>query len=249
MDKTGLAVRSKAFQHAHDHRLPLKSYAILQLDGKAFHTYTKGMERPFDDRFIQAMNEVAVSVLSVISNAKFAYVQSDEINIFVTDLGDDKTQAYFGNRINKVVSTASGTASAVMSRLYPEKQIAVLDARFFAVPNKHAVHEFFLWRQVDAIKNSVRSVAHTRFSSKQLEGKTTEDAKAMLIEAGLDWYDFSQEKRQGRLITRKPQQKHIAYVHKRTGEHFEDDIISLEWTVEPAPSFKEDPDSIGQLIP
>lgn len=248
MDKSGLAARAKQYQKEYDYRLPKKSYTILQLDGRAFHTFTKGMEEPFDDRLIESMNAVAIAVLTEVSNAKFAYVQSDEINILVTDFDTETTQAYFSNRIQKVTSISSSVASATMSRLYPEKNLALFDARFFAVPDKHAAEEFFLWRQVDAIKNSIQSVGQSVFTEKELFQKKGTDIKEMLKEAGIPWEAFSLEKRQGRIVKKEEQEAVISYVHKRTLKTHTVNAITSSWVASEAPSFSET-NFLEELIP
>ena len=249
MDKTSLAKRAKEYQGTYDHRLPVKSYTILQLDGRAFHTYTKGLKRPFDEEFIDKMNQVAVAVLSEVTNAKFAYVQSDEINILLTDFEQEGTQPYFANRINKVVSVASGVASATMSRLYPDKNLAIFDARFFAVPDKNAAWEYFLWRQVDAIKNSVRSVANNTFSHKTLTGVNTTDAKLMLEEQGIVWDEFPADQKFGRLIQKETYAKPVEFYDPRIKEVVCKVVDGTRWATKPAVVFSEDKEFLNSIIP
>lgn len=234
-----LAQRIKSYQAAYDHRIPQKSHAILQLDGNAFHTYTKGMVKPFDDRLIANMNATAIAVLERVSNAKFAYVQSDEINIYVTDMEKEETQPFYSNRVQKVGSIAAGIASATMSRLYPEKGLAVFDARFFSVPDMETVEDYFVWRQVDCIKNSVQSVGQTFISRSELHSKHTGQVKEMLAENGHPWESYPTECKQGRLIIKEASHKTISYTHKRTKEVNVINAMTKAWTVKPAPNFKE----------
>jgi len=240
MDKTNLAKRIKAFQAESDYRLPTRGYTILQLDGQAFHTWTKGFEKPFDARFVNAMNETAIEVMKNVSNVRFAFVQSDEINILLTDFERGNTQAYFANRIQKVVSTSAALASASLTRAFPEKSLATFDARFFAVPTKEDVADFFIWRQADAIKNSVRSVGHSHFSSRALHGKNTSDAKAMLTELGDPWEGYSEDLRQGRLIQKVKERLTTTFEHKRTGESKTISYDGFTWKNGPAPLFREE---------
>ena len=62
-----------------------RSYTLIRVDGKAFHTYTRGLIRPFDDGLIEDMDATAVYLCKNIMGAKFAFVQSDEISILLTD--------------------------------------------------------------------------------------------------------------------------------------------------------------------
>src|ERR1035437_8177555 len=87
--------------------LPRRSYVILRLDGVAFHTYCKKFKKPFDDDFIEDMNETAKFLCSKIQGAKFAFVQSDEISILLTDFENIATAAWFDNEVQKIVSVSA----------------------------------------------------------------------------------------------------------------------------------------------
>ena len=79
---------------------------ILRLDGIAFHTYTKKFKRPFDDVLINAMNETAIYLCSKIQGAKFAFVQSDEISIYLSDRDNIESQLWYKGNIQKIVSAS-----------------------------------------------------------------------------------------------------------------------------------------------
>lgn len=84
--------------------LPRRTYTIIRIYGKAFHTYTKGLDRPFDDKFVNDMDETACYLCKNIQGAKFAFVQSDEISILLTDFDSLTTSAWFDGNIQKMVS-------------------------------------------------------------------------------------------------------------------------------------------------
>lgn len=65
--------------------LPRRTYTIIRVDGKAFHSYTRGLVRPFDEKLVNDMDETACYMCKNIQGAKFAFVQSDEISILLTD--------------------------------------------------------------------------------------------------------------------------------------------------------------------
>ena len=65
--------------------LTRRTPVIIRLDGKAFHTYTRGLDKPFDEGLIEDMQQAAIYLCQNIQGAKCAYVQSDEISILVTD--------------------------------------------------------------------------------------------------------------------------------------------------------------------
>jgi tRNA(His) guanylyltransferase len=74
--------------------LPRRTYTIIRVDGKAFKTYTRGLQRPFDEGLIQDMDETAMYLCKNIQGAKFGFVQSDEISILVTDFDTLTTDAF-----------------------------------------------------------------------------------------------------------------------------------------------------------
>ena len=91
--------------------LTRRTPVVLRLDGKAFTTLTKSCDKPFDENFIRAMKCVAFALMKEIQGAKIAYVQSDEISIFLTDYDTLTTEAWVDYNIQKMVSIASAIAS------------------------------------------------------------------------------------------------------------------------------------------
>jgi len=97
--------------------LPRRTYTIIRIDGKAFHTYTKGLTRPFDDGLINDMDEMACYLCKNIQGAKFAFVQSDEISILLTDFDKIGTDAWFDGNIQKMASIAASMATSKFNHL------------------------------------------------------------------------------------------------------------------------------------
>jgi len=239
MDNDTFARRMRDMQQNSDTRLPTKGYSILQLDGKAFHTWTRGLNIPFDAKFVEAMDAVAGLLAQKISNVKFAYVQSDEISLLMTDFENDKTEAYYANRIQKVVSTSAGLASAFMTREFPDKPFAVFDARFFSAPDKDAVKDWFIWRQADGIKNSVRAVGYSHFSGAELNNKNTHDVREMLLKIDDPWERYDEGLQRGRIVTKVPEPKTVEYVHKKSGEKKTTTVDSLVWKASESAEFRK----------
>jgi tRNA(His) guanylyltransferase len=239
MDKTRLAAQSKHNQALTDVSLPANGYNILQLDGNAFHTFTKGFVRPFDDRFIAAMNKVAVELVQNIPTSRFAFVQSDEISIFMQPDAESGEQPFFNNRLQKVVSLSAARASVVMSSAYPEKGMAMFDARFFNVPDAQTAIEHFIWRQRDCTKNSILSVGQSVFSHKELQGKNTLEVREMLNAISQPWESYATEYKHGRVIKKVPHDRDVTFVHKRTGK--EETVLAkgFRWEALPAERFEE----------
>ena len=97
--------------------LPRRTYTIIRIDGKAFHTYTKGLERPFDNGLIHDMNETAKYLCKNIQGAEIGFVQSDEISILMTDFTTHQTDAWFNGNIQKIVSVAASMATSKFNQL------------------------------------------------------------------------------------------------------------------------------------
>jgi len=213
-----LGERMKMYEHAWRHKLIRRMPVIIRVDGKAFHTFTKGLNKPFDDIFMDAMQATAEYLVREIQGCKFAYVQSDEISLLLTDYDTYDTEAWFDNNIQKMVSVTAAKASAFFNqrfslncidynirskqegtydRIYSNKlleagsMLPVFDARSFNL-DKDEVCNYFIWRQEDCIKNSISMIAMKHFSDKELHGKSTIERKKMLEEKGIyinDEYD------------------------------------------------------------
>jgi tRNA(His) 5'-end guanylyltransferase len=106
------------FRGLSDYRLVPNSYVIIMLDGRSFSKLIKNnYKKPFDSKFIEMMNETAKYLLQNIQGAKFAYVQSDEISILVTDLDTPATDALFGYRLCKIQSICAAMAASKFNQL------------------------------------------------------------------------------------------------------------------------------------
>jgi len=113
--------------------LPRRTYTIIRLDGKAFHTFTRGMERPYDERFMNAMDYTAMHLCLEIQGAQMAYVQSDEISILLTDFDKITTDAWFDGQVQKMVSVSASMATAKFNNILYRLHIVDMEKiAFFA---------------------------------------------------------------------------------------------------------------------
>lgn len=171
--------------------LPRRTYTILRVDGKAFHTLTRGLERPFDSKFISCMEAVAVYLLDMVQGAVCSYMQSDEVSVLMTDFNSIETEAWFDGNIQKIVSVTASMASVAFnsefSKKFPDKSAGVFDCRAFTIPDPVEVENYFIWRQKDAIRNSILSMGQSCFSTKELEGKSCKDIREMLKGIDKSW--------------------------------------------------------------
>lgn len=172
-------------------RLPV--YA--RLDGRAFHTFCRGLNKPFDPAFIDVMREVCKDLVKQ-TNANLGYVQSDEIS-----LGwEDMSKAPFDGRLFKLTSVLASiaTVSFVLNCMkYPKLKEKVenlkpnFDCRVFQLPNMVELANAFIWRENDATRNAVSMVAQANFSHKELQGKSTAEMNEMLFqEKGINFNDI-----------------------------------------------------------
>lgn len=223
--------REKEFRSS----LPENSIVGIRLDGKSFHTFTKQFDTPYDLDFMSAMDETALFILEeLITDALFAYVQSDEITIFFTDL-TKTTEAtrLFDGAIQKILSTSASAATGGFMRAMPQaKGVPIFDSRVFLIENLEELQEYMDWRRMDARKNSISMAADTLFTPKQLEGMSTRERLSALegtrlerLPEGFMW---------GRLITREEYPDTVSFTHKKTKEPKTIEVIRSRWAINPA---------------
>jgi len=226
--------------------LPRRTNTIIRIDGKAFHTYTRGLPRPFDQDLIDDMNATTKFLCENIQNAKMGYVQSDEISIVLTDYDKLTTDAWFDGNIQKMVSIAASLATSKFNQLrgirflqnnmhidFDKMKLAQFDARVFTIPNEEEVINYFIWRQQDASRNSISAVAQSLYSHKELHGKTTDQMQELIYQKGQNWNDYPIGQKRGRVVVRRdvdvPTTKEIydkakdktSFVIDRTGDNYE----------------------------
>lgn len=163
---------------------------IARLDGRAFHSFTVGMERPFDTNFIDSM-VATTSYLVSETNAKIGYTQSDEITL-VWEVSEEQ-ELWFGGRQLKVATNLSSMATLfffkeIMKRLPNHShKMPTFDARVWSVPSRSEVIDAIVWRQRDAVRNSISGLANHHFSHKHLQGKRSTEKLQMLEDIGVFW--------------------------------------------------------------
>ncbi len=233
--KDALGDRMKDFYEDRTrYKLARRTNTIIRIDGKAFHTYTKGLKRPFDEGLMEDMNRTTEFLCQNIQGAKFGYVQSDEISILITDYDDISTHAWFDGNLQKMASIAASLATAKFNELrnfrrlssisqtdeatmkpmfnwldIENSKLAMFDARVFQIPYQEEVINYFIWRQQDATRNSISSVAQAYFSPKELHGKKTSEMQDLLmLQKNINWNDFTPREKRGSLI-RKVEKKFV----------------------------------------
>jgi len=201
-DNDSLGDRMKLFEGVTRTRLMPKTPVMLRLDGKAFHTLTRGMDKPVDKRFQAAMYATAKALCEEVQGCQLAYVQSDEITLLLVDYQTYRTQSWFDYEIMKMCSVAAGIASAHFSGCYDDK-VGIFDCRAWNLP-QHEVVNALIWRQQDATRNSISSLAQSHFSPKELHGKDSVTMQDMLVlEKKINWNDCPVPQKRGVCVVKE----------------------------------------------
>lgn len=180
---------------------------IIRIDGRAFHTITKKLKckKPFDRPLHQGMIDIAKAVCNDAQNARMAYTQSDEVSVLLYEKNPE-SQAWFGNRLQKIVSIAASLATYHFGLSHDVP--AYFDARAFNLPPE-LVQKYFYWRFKDARRNSVSMLAQSLFPHKKLHGKNGGEMIRMCREAGVEYQELESWKRVGSLIVKEYTQHNL----------------------------------------
>ena len=206
-------------------RLVRRTPVAIRIDGKAFHTFTRGFEKPFDEVLGRAMRETMKYLCENIQCCVLGYTQSDEITLILIDYKKLTSSAWFDYEVQKMCSIAASMATMAFNRAFkeevniwfgeqtvpiPEKTAqlynlymekiekgAMFDARVFNIP-KEEVANLIYWRQLDATRNSIQMVGQANFSHSELQNKSCNVIQEMLFqERDINWNDFPTHLKRG----------------------------------------------------
>jgi tRNA(His) guanylyltransferase len=178
MDKISLGDRMKQYERVSQTKLMRRSPVILRLDGKAFHTYTKDCDKPYDHHLHTIRSEVMGYLCENIQGCLFGYSQSDEISLVLKDWTTLQTDAWFDNKVQKLCSVAASMCTAKWNSMTSNPltcpdpffgKLAMFDCRAFNLPKEEVVN-YLIWRQQDWERNSVQMLAQSLYSHKELQG-------------------------------------------------------------------------------
>ena len=202
----------KEYEKVSNYKLMKKQPVILWVDGRAFHTFTRGLTKPFDRVLNHTMTQTMQDMVDNIQNAKIAYTQSDEIAIILADTDKLETSSWLNYRVQKMASMGASMATMYFNDHWKEnvfgdlghaeygideetrewkgywfaQRKAMFDCRVFNLP-EHEVENWLLWRQQDFMRNSVQMFARSIFSHNELHGRNTAEMKKMCFERGQSW--------------------------------------------------------------
>lgn len=257
-----LGERMKEYEMQSRTRLLRKVPVIIRLDGRSFHTWTRGLDRPFDRNLMHIMQKTMLALCEQIQGCILGYTQSDEITLILVDYQRIESMAWFDNQVQKMCSVAASIATSafekalheeieeliVSAKHYTEQEAFIdskwcinkvelleekrfkanFDARAFNIPI-HEVINNLIWRQQDATRNSILSVAQSLYSHRELQGIGTKELQnKMLTEKNVNWNDYKTDEKRG-----------IAAIKDNEGKWFIDELT---------PIFTEDRDYINRLV-
>ena len=208
-NKDSLGDRIKSYEDVNRNYLVKKVPVICRIDGRAFHTFTRGLEKPFCKPLINTMQYAALQSAKEMSGCEAVYLQSDEISFLLTDYRELETQPWFDYNLSKILSISASLFTYYFNMKWREEwdklfenvqlksalneyktpkepKMATFDSRAFNIPREDTLN-YFLWRMKDWERNSLTMYASSFFSHKQLMGKNKENKHEMLHEAGKNW--------------------------------------------------------------
>ena len=236
--RDSLGDRMKRYEYASRDYLTRRIPVVIRVDGKAFHTFTKGMKKPFDEVLATSMHETMRYLCKNIQGCVFGYTQSDEITLVLTDYATISTDAWFGYNVQKMCSIAASMATLAFNAAFfdtgslaiqyydtiasPESVIkenymvyadkfnqAMFDARVFSLPVDE-VCNCLIWRQQDATRNSIEAVGQANFSHRELHRKSCNEIQEMLwSQRSINWNDYPTYLKRGACCYRKNIEKDI----------------------------------------
>lgn len=219
------------------YRLPERSWNIVRLDGKAFHTYTKNLKKPYDVTLMGHMSGLLKFLCEKIDGAVFGYTQSDEISIVVTDLTSEKNQLWFGGNVQKITSVSAGYAAGYFNRLRNTTDLAVFDSRVFSLPSTEQVLNYLRWRQADCTRNALFLAASEYYSHSDLHGKGASKKISMLREAGSNWDLYPDSFKLGIQCKKVYSLETVEYARKDTGAIEQAEALRASWRLSPSPEY------------
>ena len=219
-----LGLRMKTFyEQIPKTKLMRRTPVAIRIDGKAFHTFTRGFQKPFDELLIKSMQQTMKYLCENIQGCVLGYTQSDEITLILIDYKKLTSTAWFDYEVQKMCSIAASMTTMAFNKYfksyvnlymcdnYPSEDTAkygkalinamergaMFDARCFNIPKEEACNLIY-WRQLDASRNSIQMVGQANFSHSELQNKSCNDIQDMLMtQKGINWNDFPTHQKRG----------------------------------------------------
>lgn len=202
----------------------------IRIDGKAFHTFTRGFQKPFDEVLIKSMQQTMKYLCENIQGCVLGYTQSDEITLILVDYKKLTSSAWFDYEVQKMCSIAASMTTMAFNRAFAKNvgdyctynyecmdnthenyehilslavdKGAMFNARCFNIP-KEEVTNLVYWRQLDTSRNSIQMLGQANFSHSELQNKSCNDIQDMLMmQKGINWNDLPVYQKRGSCCVR-----------------------------------------------
>lgn len=259
-DALGERLKQK-YENCYRIYLPQRTYVIVRLDGRSFHTFTKKLPKPSCDALVSAMDMAATDLAKEMMGCRFAYGQSDEYSFLLTDFEKFESESWFSGNIQKIASVSASIFTATFNQEWKSvtdapscpfgvMDLAHFDSRVFVIPDRSEVIKYFEWRQNDATRNSLNMLASCYFSHKDLMGKGSPEKHEMLHGVGVNWAKLPTSFKRGRVVKKVIQERTVTYTHKKTKEVHCNPIQESVWIVDDEiPVFSKTPNYLEKLVP
>ena len=256
MNKDNLGDRMKTYENVTRTYLTRRMPVIIRIDGKSFHTFTRGFAKPFDEVMVKTMQDTMKYLCENVEGCVLGYTQSDEITLVLCDYKKLTSQAWFDNNIQKICSVSASMATMAFNKFFYNNMPActdssgtyykaldkgaMFDSRVFNIP-KEEVNNCLLWRQLDAIRNSIEAVAQANFSHNQLHKKNCNTLKEMLLqEKNINWENYPTHLKRGSCCIKMPQE-----ITAPNGEK----VMRSHWVIDTEiPIFSQDSEYVNSRI-
>lgn len=225
MDRSDLAKRMKRYEAVPKNVLTRRIPVILRADGKAFHTFTRGFEKPFDQVLNQAMMDTMKFMCENIQGCVLGYTQSDEITLVLVDYKRLTSDAWFDYEVQKMCSIGASMATIGFHNAFARRvetfglygggsdfysiylnaleEGAMFDCRVFNIPREDVTNNIY-WRQQDATRNSLQMLGQVYFSQSELHKKSCSQIQDMLMTLkGVNWNDLPVYQKRGACCIKK----------------------------------------------
>jgi len=180
---------------------------LARLDGRAFHTFTRDLRRPYEPGMSTAMIETTRYLVHEMT-ALIGYTQSDEITLAWYEPSQSLSDYAFDGRFQRFASVLAGMASARFCQLVVEhlpakvRETPHFDCRVWQVPALQDAADVFVWREDDATKNSITMAAGALLGPRARR-QALGHKQDMLWQKGVNWNDFPSFFKRGTYLQRR----------------------------------------------
>lgn len=187
---------------------------MARLDGRAFHTFTRGLARPYCEPLSRLMVDTAKYLVEQ-THCAVAYTQSDEITLAWRPAAGE-SEMMFNGRVQKLVSVLAAVATGffnknLASRLPQKAHLCpAFDARVWQLPNLELAAENFYWREADATKNAVTMAASAYYSHRELHKVGSAAKHDMLMAKGVNFNDYPAFFKRGTYVQRRAMMRELS---------------------------------------